>query len=447
MRESTTHLRAGNGRHDLNLLHRFVAKTNYGLNSTDGRIYLKGFVQGVPSHVEIAEAELTNTGISSVVRLRSVHLIEQVLRQGLTGLVMFSKGIEELFLVDEVLIELARQLHEITRYVGSALSRILATSQHTMQTMTELMQERAHLIICKQCRFVCSRTGKVHYIHDMRTMIFLALHILRLEIIHPRTATLTIPRMEVSVVHSKEFAFLIEDLISGYFGVIDLDFLVLLELKTIEFLSQTEDTFLHVLQLEKRTQIIIGDGILLHLEFLGVIAEIPRLEMCRIESMRMSVVLQFLHFLACSRHICVTELIQQFIDVLRRLCHGLIERFLCICLLAEEVCESKTGVDDLDDQAGVVKLTAHTLGSTCHIQLATDVTVVQILHHRDSSGRFEVQEPAFESFLLGIGAQHRLGVVIESGKKRLIGNEHRPSVGSLEDVLTILEGQFAQFSR
>ena len=110
----------------------------------------------MPCHIEIAEAELTCASVCCVVGLRSVHLVEQLLRQTLTCLIVLCKGIQELFLVDEVLVELARQLHKISRHISTALRSILAAGQHAMQTMTELMQERTHLIIRKERRFVLS---------------------------------------------------------------------------------------------------------------------------------------------------------------------------------------------------------------------------------------------------------------------------------------------------
>ena len=167
--------------------------------------------------------------------------------------------------------------------------------------------------------------------------------------------------------------------------------------------------------------------------------------MLRIEAVRMSVILQFLYLLLRSRHVRVAQLIEQFIDVLRRLSHGLDQRFLCVGLVAKEVSERQAGVNNLHDNTGVVELAAYTATCGCHVQLATDVTVIQILHHRTCRRRLEVQQPAVETFLLSVRLEHGLGVVIQTCQQRLIGDEHGPSVGRLEHVLTELNREFAQF--
>ena len=175
--------------------------------------------------------------------------------------------------------------------------------------MTELMQERTNLIIREERRLICCRTSEIHHIHNMRTMILLALHILRLEIVHPCAATFTVPRVEVRIINGQELTLLVKHLIGRHFRVIDLNILILLEGDTIQTLRQTEHTLLHVLQLEIRTKVIIRDRIFLLFEFLGVITEVPGLQMCGIETVLMRKIFQFQHFLTSGRHIRVAELV------------------------------------------------------------------------------------------------------------------------------------------
>ena len=126
--------------------------------------------------------------------------------------------------------------------------------------------------------------------------------------------------------------------------------------------------------------------------------------MCGIETVRMGVVLYLFHFRKRSRHVGVTQLIQQLIHVLGRLSHRLIERFLGISIFAEEFRQRQTRVDNLHDDSRVVELTADALTGIGHIQLTTDIAVVQVFHHRNSGRRFEIQQPTFQTFLLSIGA-------------------------------------------
>ena len=46
----------------------------------------------------------------------------------------------------------------------------------------------------------------------------------------------------------------------------------------------------------------------------------------------------------------------------------------------------------------------------------TDIAVIQILHHRNSGGRFEVQQPSVQTFLLRCSTQHRLRVIVQTGQ-------------------------------
>ena len=91
----------------------------------------------------------------------------------------------------------------------------------------------ANLIVREERRFLRSRPSKVHHIHNMRTMIFLANHILRLEVVHPCAAAFTIPRVEVRIINGQELTLLVKHLIGRHFRVIYLDILILLEGDTI----------------------------------------------------------------------------------------------------------------------------------------------------------------------------------------------------------------------
>ena len=104
-----------------------------------------------------------------MIGLRGVHLVEQLLRQCLTCQVMLGKGVEELLLVDEVLVELRRQLYEVAWHVRARHRGVLTLGEHAVQAVSELMQEGAHLVVGKQCRLVVGGTGEVHHVDDMRT--------------------------------------------------------------------------------------------------------------------------------------------------------------------------------------------------------------------------------------------------------------------------------------
>ena len=144
-------------------------------------------------------------------------------------------------------------------------------------------------------------------------------------------------------------------------------------------------------------------------------------------------------------HIGVAQLVKQLVHVLLGLGHGLVQRLVGIAIFAEQLGNSQAGVDNVHDVLRVVELTADAARVVRHIQLATDVTVVQVLHHRHVGRRLEVQKPAFAvAFLLGVLTEHLLGVVVQTGQQALVLQEHRPGVGGLQHILTVSQGQLTQ---
>ena len=68
-----------------------------------------------------------------------MHLVNQFLRDGFAGEVVFGEGVKELFLVDEVLVELRGQFDKVARDVGTALCRVLAAGEHSVESVSELV--------------------------------------------------------------------------------------------------------------------------------------------------------------------------------------------------------------------------------------------------------------------------------------------------------------------
>ena len=131
-------------------------------------------------------------------------------------------------------------------------------------------------------------------------------------------------------------------------------------------------------------------------------------------------------------------------DILLRFGTGLIERLFGIVTFAEETCNSQTSVDDVSNDMRVIELSADATSVVCHIDFAADVTVGAVLHNRDISGGLEVQHPAFEVALLGIGPQDGLGVIVQSEQVLFTGDLHGPCVGGLQGVLAVQSGQFGE---
>ena len=360
---------------------------------------------------------------------------------------MACKRIEELFLREEVLVELRRQLYEIARHIGAGEISILAAGEHTVERVTKLVEESATLVVGKESGLGIRRTGEVHHVRDMRTMILLSNHILRLELVHPSACALAIPRVEIAVIHSKEFAFLIEDLISRYFGVIYLNIFVLLEGQAIEFLSQTKHTLLHGFEFEIRTEVVIRNRIACILEFLAIVAEIPWLK-GSIKTERIGIFLQVSHFLKSYGHVVVAQLIKEVIYVFLLLSHGIHERLISVTILSEQFSKLQTGIYDFSNNGCVIKLATDSSAVIRHVKLTTDIAIVKILHNRAIGSGLEIKEPTLGiTTTLCILLEKCLRVVVQTLQKGFILKKHRPCIGSFEGVLTILKGQLRELGR
>ncbi len=277
-------------------------------------------------------------------------------------------------------------------------------------------------------------------------MVGLALLVLRLEVVHPRPAAFAVPRVEIGIIDSQIFALLVEHLVGFHLGVIDLNVRVLLEGNAIEPLCQPENALNHRLFLEVRAQVVVRNGILLVLEFLGVITPVPRLQR-GVQPVRRSKLLQLLYLLTRRRHITIPQLVKQLIDFLRCFRHGLVERLLCIVLLAEQLCQCQAGVHDVDDNLRVVELAADATRVVSSVEFAADVTVVEVLHDGDIGRRLQVQQPAVQPLLFRIFPKQRLSIFVQTCKQCRVGEQHRPCIGGFQHILPIGKRQFAQFCR
>src|SRR5690554_613739 len=110
---------------------------------------------------------------------------------------MECKFIEILFFYQPVFHDLRRQFHKITIDTRSRQGFVSRLCQHTVQGMTELMEESFHFVESEQRRRSFGGTCKIHHDGDMRTAVDAVLHKLRLERGHPCTRAFSFSRMEV----------------------------------------------------------------------------------------------------------------------------------------------------------------------------------------------------------------------------------------------------------
>ena len=153
--------------------------------------------------------------------------------------------------------------------------------KHTVQGVSELVEEGLYLAQRQQGGFLGRGFGEVHHHRDMGTDI---LHIIWTEGLlcieaflplalifrHPGTGLLALTGMEVGIEDGEEATILVEDLVGLHVGMIDGDFLVFLEGDAVETVGEAKDTVDDLRQLEIGPQHLGIDVVFLQLQLVGV---------------------------------------------------------------------------------------------------------------------------------------------------------------------------------
>ena len=249
------------------------------------------------------------------------------------------------------------------------------------------MQECLHLTKCQQCRFLFCWLCKVHHHAYMRTHI---LHVLRSEwflrinaflplsliFCHPCTALLTLTWVEVGIEYSKERSVLIKHLVCLNIWMIYWYILILLECDAVQAVSQTEHAINNLRQFEVRTQHLGIDIILLKLQFVRVVREVPWLKFEVFSLHLASHLFDSLNLFHCSRLISLDKIVQQFIHIANVTCHTVLQHIVSIGLMPQQLCYLTTQVYQAFTYFKVILLViVYTLCVLGHIQLLAQLAL------------------------------------------------------------------------
>ena len=232
------------------------------------------------------------------------------------------------FLFDgEVLHELGGEFHKVPIYIGSTQASVGGIGKHTVQAVSELVQEGFHLTEGQQGRLVLCRFGEVHHNGYVGTAVLAGLFVNPLFLVagHPGSRALACSGVEVGIEHGKEFPVFVEDFVGIHILVINGNIRILLEGDAIQSGCQAEYTFLHVVQLKVRAEQLIVDIELPVLQFMGIVRPVPR-HQDEVFSFRLACQgLHFCIFLFGGGRVSLQQLVQQLIHGLTVLCHALLE--------------------------------------------------------------------------------------------------------------------------
>ncbi len=233
----------------------------------------------VPCHVKVAESELAHTCVTGSELRRFHYLVDQFLGKFLAGLVMPGKRIEKFLLREIVFVELRRKFYKITIHCRSRQRGVIAFGQQSVERMSELVKESLHLIGGKKRGSLGCRFGEVHHNRNLRTFVnSLGIDALVTETCHPRSRTLGGTREEVRINDPYEIPLVIGHIKRLDIRVIHLYVIIAGELNSIELGGQPEHAVDHIVKLEIRAQLLFVIAVTLVLQFVGIVAVIPRLD-------------------------------------------------------------------------------------------------------------------------------------------------------------------------
>ena len=178
----------------------------------------------------------------------------------------------------ERLIELRRHLHEIARHRRSTQCVVVAVGEDAVQRMSELMEERGHLVPREQGRLSFRCLGTVEHIEDNRQL--LAHATLLGESAHPRPAPFSGSPVQVAVEEGDRFPVLINHLKHLHVRMIDRNVEALLEREAIYQMCCIEHSvLLHAVHIEVRFHLLFGELEFLLFHFCRIVEAVVRLQL------------------------------------------------------------------------------------------------------------------------------------------------------------------------
>ena len=211
-------------------------------------------------------------------------------------------------------------------------------------------------------------------------------------------------------------------------------------------MGQAKDTVDDLVELEVRAQHLRVDIIVLHLQLMGIIGEVPRLKLEVIAFELACFFTNSLHLLFSGRLVGINEVVEKLIDILHAARHAVFHHIVGKGVVAQELCLLTPVVDESAADVAVVVLVAMGAERVAgHIQLSSQLAVVGVRHKRRVAGIVECEQPAFFALFLGSVGGSLHGRVGKSGQVVLVSDEQCEGLGILQQVLRELQGEQRSF--
>ena len=351
------------------------------------------------------------------------------------------------FLLDGVVLhELRRQFHEIPPYVCSREALESSVGEHTMERVSEFMQEGLHFAQCEQSRLFLGRLRQIHHHAHVGSHVHsLPVYPLSLVFRHPGSSLLSLSGVEVGIEHGEVFPVVVKHLICLHIGVVHWYLLVLLERDAIQSVCQSEHSVNHLVQFQIRTQHLRVEVEALQLQFVGVEAEVPRLhpEVFAFHFLRL--LLYVRHLFLCRRHIGVDEVIEQLVHVVCIARHTVFQHVVGVCPESQKLCDFPSQIHYTFAYFDVVlRVVMGAYLVALHIHLLPEAAPCGIGHERAVAREIQCEHPSLHSVFLGSSGSSLARRFGQSVEVLLVGDVQLERLVLLEQVLRELQREHAR---
>ena len=342
-----------------------------------------------------------------------------------------------------VFVDLRAHLHIVAVNVCAGKSLVRSARQHSLQSVTELMERGLHLVDGQQRRRSGGGLREVaHIIYYRTTHVAVGIYSGSLHLLHPGALALGVAGEIVAHPHGHMLAGL------GVHHVIYLHVLHIFgsighrhQFDAVQFLGGVEQPLQHLVHAEVGTKVSLVEVILLLLYLVGIIVIIPGCD-GDVVSMLVCVSLHVLHLLVRALHGRLEHLHQQVGGVFGSFGHHTRRHHACEILEAHDVGLLVAQLHNLGDDGQVGVVAIRSQAGVALVDGFAQTAVVGILQHGESARGMEGEYPQpLQAALLGLlgGYGHRrLG---QTRQVVLVIYHNGELVGGVQQVAVILYEQ------
>ncbi len=190
---------------------------------------------------------------------------------------------ENLWLAHPVLVQLRRQLNEISQHIGSGQTLVSNIGQHAVKAVTELMEQGSGVIVAQQSRLALGKVVIVDNNRDYVLSVSRCVAALTTVLRHPSTSLLERASEVIVEEDSDDLVFALSirlsHLVHLHIRVVGRDVRAKSKLETEQLVGAVEHGLDHALQAEVGLHLRLVQVVARLTDLLGHIAPVPRLQL------------------------------------------------------------------------------------------------------------------------------------------------------------------------